>query len=208
MLSALFALTYARTASGALLAQPVVGVAVELVALARRSPSAARRSRTSRPRAAPRPSITERTARRCSSDDVEGRQRAPSNPSSPCWTARPIAVQAHDLRRPVERAEHDHDAAVLAQVGDRLDPAAHQVDVREPERAGDAEQAACRPSATGSRGRRRRSARCRRRTSAGASMNARSVSSICRTASPWRATLADRPGRPPGRERRCRAATR
>ena len=45
------------------------------------------------------------------------------------------AVQPHDPRRALERAEHHADAPVLAQVGDRLDPAPEQVDVGEAERA-------------------------------------------------------------------------
>ena len=40
------------------------------------------------------------------------------------------AVQAHDVRRALERAEHQADAAVVAQVGDRLRAAAGQVEVR------------------------------------------------------------------------------
>ena len=43
---------------------------------------------------------------------------------------RSMAVQAHDLRRTRERAEHQHDAAVLADVGDGLGAAARQVGIR------------------------------------------------------------------------------
>src|SRR4051794_4160579 len=41
------------------------------------------------------------------------------------------AVQAKDLRRPLECAEHHDDAAVLAQVRDRLRAAAYDVEVRD-----------------------------------------------------------------------------
>ena len=44
----------------------------------------------------------------------------------------PGAEQPDDAGRPGEGAEHDHDAAVLLEVGDRLDPAAREVQVRDP----------------------------------------------------------------------------
>jgi hypothetical protein len=43
----------------------------------------------------------------------------------------PAAVQAQDPRRALERAQHHDDAPVLAQVGDRLGAAAHEVEVRD-----------------------------------------------------------------------------
>ncbi len=47
----------------------------------------------------------------------------------------PAAVEAHDARRPVEGTEHQHDASVLAQVRDRLDAAAGEIEVRDAVRA-------------------------------------------------------------------------
>ena len=42
------------------------------------------------------------------------------------------AVEADDPRRPLERAEHHDDPAVLAQVGDRLRAAARDVEIGDP----------------------------------------------------------------------------
>ena len=52
------------------------------------------------------------------------------------------AVEAADARRTVERAQHDRDAAVLADVGDGLDAAAGEIEVRDPVRPEDRERAA------------------------------------------------------------------
>ena len=53
----------------------------------------------------------------------------------------PLPVQADDLRRPGEGAEHEHDASILLQVGHRLHTAADEVDVGDRARAKDAERA-------------------------------------------------------------------
>ena len=49
------------------------------------------------------------------------------------------AVQAHDPRWALERAQHDHDPSVLAQVRDRLRATAEQVEVADLLRAEDAQ---------------------------------------------------------------------
>ena len=54
---------------------------------------------------------------------------------------RRAAVQPHDPRRPVERAEHHDDAPVLARVRDRLGAAPDEVEVRDLARPEDAEPA-------------------------------------------------------------------
>src|SRR5947209_2218763 len=51
------------------------------------------------------------------------------------------AVQAHDLRRAFEAAEHDGDPSVLARVRDRLGAAADEVEVRDLPRPEDPEPA-------------------------------------------------------------------
>src|SRR5688572_19632079 len=48
------------------------------------------------------------------------------------------AMQPHDLRRSIERAEHEDDATVLTQVGDRFDAAAGEVEIGNLTRAEDA----------------------------------------------------------------------
>ena len=50
-------------------------------------------------------------------------------------------MEADDPRRPVEGAEHDHDAAVLARVRDRLGAAADEVEIRDLARSEDSEPA-------------------------------------------------------------------
>ena len=85
------------------------------------------------------------------------------------------AVQAKDPRRPLERAQHDHDAPVLADVGDRLGAAPDHVEIGHGRRS--RARADCRsaPWARRSRGRPRRAARSPRRTSAAARSSARAA---------------------------------
>jgi hypothetical protein len=45
-----------------------------------------------------------------------------------------LAMQAHDFRWTIERAEHEHDAPVLTKVGNRLDAAPIVIDVADPSR--------------------------------------------------------------------------
>ena len=48
-----------------------------------------------------------------------------------CHHHRAATVEAQDLRRALERAEHDHDASVFAQVRERLGAAPEHVEVRD-----------------------------------------------------------------------------
>ena len=116
-------------------------------------------------------------------------------------------VQAHDPRRPLERAEHHHDAPVLAQVGDRLGAAADARRGRRPcaRRA----RAACRsaPSARRSRGRRRRAARCRRRTAPAGRSSRAGARRSRRRRGPWSEGIG-RVARETGTDPAARAARR
>ena len=68
------------------------------------------------------------------------RAASAANPSSPGRTTVALAVEPHDARRSLEGAEHEGDAAVLAEVGDGLDAAAGQVEVGDRRRPEDAER--------------------------------------------------------------------
>src|SRR5262249_50727751 len=56
------------------------------------------------------------------------------------WEVLAAAVDAHDAGRAAERAPHERDAAVLTEVGGRLDAAAGQVDVADGPVVEDAEE--------------------------------------------------------------------
>ena len=93
----------------------------------RRGPCAARRTRRNRrcawspPRRCHAPAPGCRRPGRTPAGARELRIFLGHDPSLP--------VQANDLRRPGEGAEHEYDAAVLPQVRDRLDPATDEIDV-------------------------------------------------------------------------------
>ena len=76
-----------------------------------------------------RSACTTTTERTPSIRSVANLADSPSNASSSRATTLAAPVNPDDSRRPFEGAEHEHDPAVLAEMGDRLDTTAGSVQV-------------------------------------------------------------------------------
>ena len=114
------------------LAQRGVVLAREALGVQRRGPrrTSCRAPRIRRCRGSSSAWTTMMARSPCGVGSMAGKWRAaPSQRGSSRKTGSPAAVHPHDVRRPLEGAPHQGDAAVLAEVGDGLGVAAGEVEV-------------------------------------------------------------------------------